>query len=105
MGLAGLLLLHAPIWRARRVGRLVGPYLLTGALGLVAVAGVIGLLEMVHFVAVSEGAGTTKRLFWVAVAPRTLTPWLAFAALVVAGALGLRWAGPRAAAAFNEASR
>jgi branched-chain amino acid transport system permease protein len=105
MGLAGLLLLHAPIWRARRVGRLVGPYLTTGALGLVAVAGVIGLLEMVHFVAVSEGAGTTKRLFWVAVAPRTLTPWLAFAALVVAGALGLRWAGPRAAAAFNEASR
>jgi len=105
MGLAGLLMLHAPAWRARRLGRLVGPYLVTGALGVLAVVGGIGLLEMVHFVAVSEGAGTTKRLFWLAVAPRTVMPWLGFGALVVVGALGLSWAAPRAAGAFNDASR
>ena len=105
MGLAGVLMLHAPAWRARRIGRLVGPYLLTGALALVAAVGIIGLLEMIHFVAVSEGAGTTKRLFWMAIAPRTLTPWLAFAALVVVGALGVRWTAPRAASAFAQASR
>src|SRR5258708_14712371 len=103
MGLAGVLMLHAPAWRARRIGRLVGPYLLTGALALVAAVGIIGLLEMIHFVAVSEGAGATKRLFWMAIAPRTLTPWLAFAALVVVGALGVRWTAPRAASAFAEA--
>jgi hypothetical protein len=40
-----------------------------------------------------------------AIAPRTLTPWLAFAALVVVGALGVRWTAPRAAVAFAEASR
>jgi branched-chain amino acid transport system permease protein len=105
MGLAGVLMLHTPAWRARRLGRLVGPYLVTGALALVAAVGIIGLLEMTHFVAVSEGAGVTKRLFWMAIAPRTLTPWLAFAALVVAGALGVRWTAPRAAAAFADASR
>jgi hypothetical protein len=33
------------------------------------------------------------------------TPWLLFAALAVAGALGLSWAGPRAAAALADASR
>jgi hypothetical protein len=98
-------MLHTPAWRARRLGQLIIPYLVTGALGLLAVIGSIGLLEMLHFVAVSEGAGATKRLFWMAVAPRTVTPWLGFGALVVGGALGLSWAAPRAAAAFNEASR
>ena len=105
MGLAGVLMLHAPAWRARRIGRLVGPYLVTGALALVAGVGVIGILEMVHFVAAADATRTTRRLFWVTVAPRTLTPWLGFAALVVAGALGVRWTAPRAAAAFTEASR
>ena len=104
MGLAGILMLHAPAWRSRRLGRLVVPYFVTGTLGLLAVVGGIGLLELLHFVAVSEAAGATKRLFWVAVAPRTLTPWLGFAALAVAGALGVRWTAPRAAAAFAEAS-
>jgi NADH:ubiquinone oxidoreductase subunit 3 (subunit A) len=77
----------------------------TGALALLAAVGVIGLLEMIHFVAASDATRTTRRLFWVVVAPRTLTPWLTFAALVVAGALGLRWAAPRAAAAFEAANR
>jgi branched-chain amino acid transport system permease protein len=105
MGLAGILMLHAPAWRSRRVGRLIVPYLMTGALGLLGIVGAIGLLELLHFVAVSEAAGATKRLFWVAVAPRTLTPWLGFAALAVAGALGVRWTAPRAAAAFAEVSK
>jgi len=105
MGLAGILMLHAPAWRSRRIGRLVVPYLITGALGLVAVIGAIGLLELLHFVAVSEGAGATKRLFWTTIAPRTLMPWLGFAALAVLGALGVRWTAPRAAAAFAEVTK
>jgi branched-chain amino acid transport system permease protein len=105
MGVAGILMLHAPVWRSGRLGRLVAPYLVTGALGLLAVVGVIGLLELLHFVAVSEGAGATRRLFWMAVAPRTLTPWLGFAVLVVVGAFGVRWTAPRAAAAFNDANQ
>jgi branched-chain amino acid transport system permease protein len=105
MGLAGILTMHASAWRSRRLGRLAPPYLVTGAFGLLAVVGSIGLLELLHFVAVAEGAGTTKRLFWLTVAPRTLTPWLGFAALAVVGALGVRRTAPRAAAAFAEVSR
>src|SRR5260370_19409254 len=41
MGLAGVLMLHAPAWRARRIGRLVGPYLLTRALALLAALGIL----------------------------------------------------------------
>lgn len=104
-GLAGVVMLHAPVWRARRLPPLIGPYLLAAALALVTAAGVVGLLEMVHFVASADATRAAKRLFWISVAPRTLTPWLAFAALAAAGALGLRWAAPRAAAAFHDASR
>jgi branched-chain amino acid transport system permease protein len=105
VGLAGILMLHAPAWRARRIGRLVGPYVIAGVVGLVAAVGVIGLLEMLHAVLVAEGPVGTKRLFWTTVNVRGAGAWLIFAALVLAGALGLRWAGPRAAAAFTEANR
>jgi branched-chain amino acid transport system permease protein len=105
VGLAGLLLLHAPAWHAGRVGRLVVPYLVTGAVALVAAVGIIGLLEMTHTLLVAEGTRGVKRLFWTTINVHDVTAWLVFAAFVVAGALGLRWAGPRAAAAFAEASR
>jgi branched-chain amino acid transport system permease protein len=104
-GLAGLLVMHAPAWRSRRFRRLLGPYALTALLGLVAAVGVIGLLEMVHFMAAAPAARSTKRLFWMTVHVRTLWPWLVFTALLVAGALGVRRTAPRAAAAFGEASR
>ncbi len=105
VGLAGILDLHAPAWRAGRLHRLVGPYALAGVLGFVATLGAIGLLEMMHFVATAETGRATKRLFWLTVNVRTVVPWLIFGGLAAAGALGVRWAGPRAAAAFNDASR
>jgi branched-chain amino acid transport system permease protein len=105
MGLAGVLMLHEPVWRAGRVGRLVVPYLLAAGLALVAAVGLIGLLEMVHFVVSAETAQTTKRLFWLAVPVRTPGPWLGFTALAAAGSFGLRWAAPRAVAAFADAGR
>jgi branched-chain amino acid transport system permease protein len=105
MGMAGLLMLHAPAWRARRLGQLAVPYLLAAALALAAAVGVVGLIEMAHAVAAGEAGQTMKRLFWVRVALRTPGPWLAFAGLAAVGVLGLRWAGPRAAAAFAAATR
>jgi branched-chain amino acid transport system permease protein len=102
MGLAGLLQLHVPAWRRRRMGRLLGPYLGAGALGLVALAGGVGVLELAH--ALFEGA-KVKRVFGLAVDVRSTAAWAGFAGLAVAGALGLRWVGPRAAVAFVEASR
>jgi hypothetical protein len=100
---AGLLMLHAPAWRARQFAGLVCSHLVAGALALVAAVGIIGLPEMVHVTAACGAA--TKRLLWLSVAPRTLTPWLGFAALVLMGALDPRLAGSPAAAAFTEASR
>ncbi|HET7343559.1 MAG TPA: branched-chain amino acid ABC transporter permease [Methylomirabilota bacterium] len=104
MGLVGVFMLHVPVWRSHRVGRLLGPYLLAALVGLVAVVGAIGLLEMIHFVVYADTTQMTKRLFWVTVPVRTVWPWLAFGALTVAGGLGLRWVAPRVVTAFAEAS-
>jgi branched-chain amino acid transport system permease protein len=104
-GVAGVLLMHAPAWRARRIRRLLAPYLLTGVLALVAAVGIVGLLEMMSFVVSAPAGQSTRRLFRVAVNVRAATPWLVFAALAAAGVVGSRWAMPRAATAFAEASR
>jgi branched-chain amino acid transport system permease protein len=105
MGLAGVLVMHAPAWRARRMRRLIVPYAVAGLAALVAVAGAAGLLEMIHFVVVAPTGNATMRLARVSLEVRTAWPWLGLTALTVAGTLGLRRAGPRAAAAFAEAGR
>jgi branched-chain amino acid transport system permease protein len=104
-GLTGLVLMHAPAWRAGGLRRLVGPYLLTGLLALVTAAGAIGLVEMGHFVASASAARATQRLFWMTLHVRTVWPWLGFAVLVAVGVLGLWRMMPRAAAALGDASR
>ena len=104
-GLAGVLIMHGPAWRAGRLGRLLVPYLVIGVLALVTAVGVIGLLEMTYFLVSAQAGLSTRRLFWVVVDVRVLTPWLVCAALAAGGALGARRAMPRVAAAFAAASR
>lgn len=102
-GLAGILVMHRPAWRAGRLHRLVAPYAVAGMLALAAAVGIIGLLELLQFTVSGEAGRVTKRLFWVSVPVYAVWPWLVLAALAIGGALGLRRAAPRAAAAFNEA--
>jgi branched-chain amino acid transport system permease protein len=104
-GLAGLLAMHAPVWRTRRFGPLVGPYLLAGGLILVTAVGLIGCLEMVHLVVSAPPGPALKRLFRVTVDARSVTPWLVFAGLMVAGGYGLHRLAPRVSAAYAEALR
>jgi hypothetical protein len=94
--------LHRPAWRAGRLHRLVVPYAVAGVLALAAAVGIIGLLELLQFIVSGEAGRVTKQLFWVRVPVYAVWPWLVLAALAVGGALGLRGAAPRAAAAFNE---
>jgi branched-chain amino acid transport system permease protein len=103
-GLAGVLALHGPVWRNRRLRRLVGPYLAVAAGARVAVVGLIGCLEMVYFFVSAPAGQFTKRLFWLTVNVYAVFPWIVFLVLIVVGGLGLRWAGPRAIAAFVDAS-
>ncbi len=71
----------------------------------VAALGVVGLVEMIHVLVSAPVSRGTRRLFWVLVNVRTVTPWVAFAAIAIGALVALRWTMPRAGAAFAEASR
>ena len=103
-GLVGVVAMHAPACRAGRAGRLVGPYLLAGALTIATAVGLIGCLELVHLLASNPAGPATRRLFGVAVDARATAPWLVLLTLMAGGALGVRVVVPRVSAAFAEAS-
>jgi branched-chain amino acid transport system permease protein len=103
-GLMGVLAMHAPVWRTRRFGLLVGPYLLAAILILMSAVGLIGCLEMIQLLASAPAGPAVRRLFWMTVNARTFTPWLAFVAMMLVGGFGLHLLSPRVSAAFSEAS-
>jgi branched-chain amino acid transport system permease protein len=104
-GLIGVLTMHTGVWRTRRFGPLAGPYLVAGALTIVTTVGLVGCLEMIHLLASASAGRATGRLFWVMVDAGSVTPWLVFAGLTIAGAVGLRALAPRVSAAFAAANR
>jgi len=102
-GLTGLIMMHLPILRAGRLRSLARPYLQVGLPALCCAVGVIGLLELLHFVSARATGQTVKRLFWMRFDVDQPLPWLVFGVLAVGGFLVARWMAPRLAAAWDEA--
>ncbi len=90
-GLASLLLMQIPVIRARRFGELVVPYLLAGGAALVALAGLIGIVEMVYRLS-EQGASTVLTAFGVSFDATSATPWAAFGLMLGGGLVALRYA-------------
>ncbi len=102
-GLTGLIMMHLPILRAGRLRSLARPYLQVGLPALCCAVGVIGLLELLHFVSARATGQAVKRLFWMRFDVDQPLPWLVFGVLAVGGFLVARWMAPRLAAAWDEA--
>ena len=102
-GLAGLLMMHAPLLRARVLHRLAGPYLLLLAAALIAAAGVILVIELGHHLMAKASDGSVMRMFGVSFDTASVSPWLIAATLVAAGALLARIVWPIATQAWNDA--
>ena len=90
-GLASLLLLHIPLVRARRLGKLALPYLLAGGSALLALAGLIGLVEMVYRLS-EQGASTVISVFDISFDAQSAPPWLFFGFFSIAGLAALHFA-------------
>ncbi|OFZ84961.1 MAG: ABC transporter permease [Betaproteobacteria bacterium RBG_16_66_20] len=97
-GIASLLLMQIPVIRARRFGELAAPYVAAFAAALLALAGLIGIVEMVYRLS-EQGARTELALLGFAFDARDLAPWIAFGAILAAGLAALRratrWLGAR----------
>ena len=90
-GLASLILMQLPVIRARRFGELALPYALAAAAVLIALAGLVGVVEMVYRLSDVSG-GTLMSLAGVTFDARSRLPWIAFGSLLAAGLVALRFA-------------
>ena len=104
-GLTGILMMHAPAWHGGRLGLLLGPYCRAGLPALLLLAGLVGLLELLHH-ARSAGVGEqTLRLFFVTVDAGRPGAWLLALALTLGGGYALKRSLPALRAGWEAANR
>jgi branched-chain amino acid transport system permease protein len=103
-GLAGLLMMHAPLLRAHTLHRLAGPYALLFGAVLIAAIGLILLIELTHQLMAKAADGSMMRMFAVSFDAASPPPWIVMAVLVAGGALLARLAWPVVTQAWNDAT-
>ena len=86
-------MMHQPIWRAGRLGRLAGPYSRLLVPGLLVVVGFVLVVELCSFLTIGAAQGKTFTLSRVTIDPRSARCRGSVAAvLLVGGGLWLRHA-------------
>src|SRR5262249_47463295 len=103
-GLAGLVQVHGPIWRAGRLGRLGGPYLRLVMPSLLVALGFVLVVELCSFLTIGAAQGKSLTVRGIAVDPHRAAPWVAVALLLGVGGLWLRQAIGRFGAAWAAVS-
>jgi branched-chain amino acid transport system permease protein len=105
-GIAGLIMMHQPLWQARayRAGsRLALTYLLALIPALLTLAGLIVLIEMIFRLTVNASQGSAMSVFHVAIDAATAAPWLAAAGMLVGGLFLLSVVSPLIGDAWDAA--
>jgi branched-chain amino acid transport system permease protein len=101
-GIAGLLLMHAPLVHARVLHRLIVPYILLLAAASAVGIGAVLLIETAHHVMAKGSDGGAMRMFGVAFDATTAWPWLVAIALIAIGSFLTRLVWPMVARAWNK---
>ena len=104
-GLAGLIVMHEPVWRTdiRLLWKLAGPYFLAIVSTIIAAIGIVGFIEIVYFITIIAIGRVDMHLYGIPVNINEITPWLACLAITVVGVLGCRATYPRAVESWNDA--
>ena len=104
-GLAGLIVMHGPIARTNKslLLTLIKPY--SSAIGstLIAVIGLIGIIEMLYFKSlISKGEGEVI-IFWTEFNANGITSWLIFSVLILSGIYLCKITYPKAKEGWDNA--
>ena len=101
-GLASLIELHRPAWKASLMRKLTPSYALAAVAGVIALAGLIGLVEIIYNVKTAAGSGTEMSLFGIKFDASNTLPWVICLALLIGGLLLLRAVAPRVRASWDD---
>jgi len=103
-GLAGLIMMHVPVFKLGKAGHLVMPYLKTLIPAAIGILGLAALVEMTfHFRHAATG-DNEMTLFWTAFDTHSLLPWLIAGAVTIIGLGIARATAPDLKEAWNEAN-
>jgi len=105
-GIAGLLMMHRPLWQARAYGsmlRLAFAYLVALAPALVLLTGLILVIEMTYHLSVKASEGTAISIFHVTLDTASATSWAVAAVFVAGGFFLFRLTWPVVGATWHDA--
>ncbi|OAN77894.1 ABC transporter permease [Sulfitobacter sp. EhC04] len=103
-GLAGLMMMHVPVFRLGKARVLIRPYLKTLLPALIGILGLSALVEMVFHVRHAAYGDDEMTLFWTTFNSHDILPWV-IAIGVTAVALGItRATAPALREAWNDAN-
>lgn len=104
-GLAGLIVMHEPIWKTdtRLLRDMALPYAYGIGAFLIACIGLVGLIELIYFLSTRQTADTEMTLYGVRVDASSIAPWVVCAAIAGLGAEACRRTFAPMAESYNAA--
>jgi branched-chain amino acid transport system permease protein len=92
--------MQLPALRAGRLRELILPYLAALGAALLALAGLVGIVEMAYRLS-EQGENTVLSVLGLSFDARSAPPWMAFCAVLAAGLLALGFASRLVGARWN----
>ena len=102
-GIAGLLQMHRPMWKAGVLGQVVPSYLAAIIPSAMILAGLALIVEMTVHLCVKHNEGGVMKMFGFAFNPATLPPWGVALALIAVGVGIFRFVSPMMSDAWDTA--
>lgn len=104
-GLAGLIVMHQPLWRtdARLLWGLALPYSLAILSSVILAIGIIGIIEMIYFITIIALGESEMHLFSIAIDVNDVAPWLTCLVIIGVGVQGCRMSYPRVVESWDKA--
>lgn len=102
-GLAGLILMHRPLWKAGALGTVMPSYGAAIIPGAMIFVGLALLIEMTVHLSVKHDSSPIMRMFGVTFNAHGLLPWMIAIALIATGVALFRWVAPMMGGAWDRA--
>lgn len=103
-GLAGLLMMHVPVFKLGKARSLIGPYLKTLLPAAIGIFGLAALVEMTFHYRHAATGDNEMTLFWTTFDSHTILPWIIAGAVTLIGLGIARATAPDLKEAWNEAN-